>query len=221
MVFNKNIIRVAVNPHNWINLLLAIGLVVVIFAAPDAKAQSGNVYREPSVQTSSPVLRAVVIQARDVEAEVSSTARYGGSAVGAVVGAALGAKLGNHSNNAKMALGLVGTVLGGLAGQAATEKIGGAKAVEYIVQVMDDERISNRVIAITQPAPAPTMEEGSQVYLIQTGATWRVVPARQAIAQAQPGQQTTSDAELAAEILVRSYRYTQASQVTPVSYALR
>ena len=220
MVFYKSLIRVVRNPHNWINLLLVIGLAVVFFVSPEAKAQSGNVYRLPSVQTSSPVLRAVVIQARDVEAEVSSTARNGGSAVGAVVGAALGAKLGD-SNNTKMALGLVGTVLGGLAGQSATEKIGGAKAVEYIVQMMDGERISDRVMAITQPAPAPTVTEGSPVYLIQTGGTWRVVPARQKLAQSEPVTQDARDAALAAEILARSYRYTQASPVTPVSYALR
>ena len=221
MVFNNNIIRAVTDVRNVINVLLAIGFAAVFLTAPEAMAQSGNVYRLPSVQTSSSVMRAVVIQARDVEAEVSSTSRYGGSAIGAVVGAALGAKLGEHSNNAKMALGLVGTVLGGLAGQAATEKIGGAKAVEYIVQMMDGERISNRVMAITQPAPAPTVAEGSQVYLIQTGGTWRVVPARQAMAQAQPVPQSTSDAELAAEILARSYRYTEASPVTPVAYALR
>jgi outer membrane lipoprotein SlyB len=221
MVFNKNLIRAVVNPHNWINMLLAIGAMVAFFTAPEAMAQSGNVYRLPSVQSSSPVMRAIVIQARDVEAEVSSTSRHGGSVAGAVIGAALGAKLGEHSNGAKMALGLVGTVLGGLAGQAATEKIGGVKAVEYIVQMMDGDHITNRVMAITQPAPAPAVAEGSQVYLIQTGATWRVVPARQAIAQAHPVQPSASDAELAAEILARSYRYTEVSPATTVAYAQR
>ncbi len=220
MVF-KNIIRAVTDVRNLINLLLAVGVAAVFLTAPEAMAQSGNVYRLPSVQTSSSVMRAVVIQARDVEAEVSSTSRYGGSAVGAVLGGALGAKLGEHSNSAKMALGLVGTMLGGLAGQAVTENIGGAKAVEYIVQMMDGDHITNRVMAITQPAPAPTVAEGSQVYLIQTGGTWRVVPVRQAMAQAQPVQTRTSDAELAAEILARSYRYKEASPVTPVAYALR
>lgn len=220
MVFN-NIVRAVSDVRNLINLLLAIGFAAVFLTAPEVMAQSGNVYRLPSVQSSSPVMRALVIQARDVEAEVSSASRYGGSAIGAVVGAALGAKLGEHSNNAKMALGLVGTVLGGLAGQTATEKIGGAKAVEYIVQMMDGDHVTNRVMAITQPAPAPTVAEGSQVYLIQTGGTWRVVPARQALAQAQPVQTRISDAELAAEILARSYRYTEASPVTPVTYAIR
>lgn len=221
MVFNNNIIRAVANPHNWIHLLLALGAAMVFFTAPEAKAQSGNVYRLPSVQTSSPVMRALVVQARDVEAEVSSASRYGGSTAGAVIGAALGAKLGENSNGAKMALGLVGTVLGGLAGQATTEKIGGGKAVEYIVQMMDGDHITNRVMAITQPAPAPAVAEGSQVYLIQTGATWRVVPARQAIAQAHPVQPRTGDAELEAEILARSYRYTEAGLATPVAYAQR
>lgn len=220
MVFKNNIFRAVTDVRNVINVLLAIGFAAVFLTAPEAMAQSGNVYRLPSVQTSSSVMRAVVIQARDVEAEVSSTSRYGGSAIGAVVGAALGSKLGEHSNNAKMALGLVGTVLGGLAGQAATEKIGGAKAVEYIVQMMDGDRVSSRVMAITQPAPAPTVAEGSQVYLIQTGGAWRVVPVRQAMANAEPVQ-SISDADLAAHILARSYRYTEESPVTPVTYALR
>ena len=221
MVFKNKIVHAVSDIRNWINVLLAIGFAVALLSSTDAMAQSGNVYRLPSVQTSSSVMRAVVIQTRDVETEVTPTSRYGGSAIGAVVGAAVGAKLGENSNNAKVALGLMGTVLGGLAGQAATEKIGGAKAVEYIVQMMDGDRISNRVMAITQPSPAPIVAEGSQVYLIQTGGTWRVVPARQALTQVQPVQKSTSDADLAAEILARSYRYKEASPVIPVTYALR
>jgi outer membrane lipoprotein SlyB len=220
MVFKNNFVRAFKNPYNWVNMLLAIGFAAAFLSAPEAMAQSGNVYRIPSAQTSSSVMRAVVIQARDVEVEVSSTSRVGGSAVGAVLGAAVGAKLGEHSNGAKMALGLVGTVLGGLAGQSVTDKIGGAKAVEYIVQMMDGDRMSNRVMAITQPAPAPAVAEGSPVYLIQTGGAWRVVPARQVMAQAEPVR-STSDADLAAQVLARSYRYTEASDLTQVSFQTR
>lgn len=220
MVFNNPVVRAVANPQTWINLLLAIGFAAAFLTAPEVMAQSGNVYRLPSVQSSSPVMRAVVIQARDVKAEVSTTGRYGGSAIGAVLGAGVGVKLGENSNSAKTALGLVGTVLGGLAGSAAAEKIGGSSAVEYIVQMMDGDRLSNRLVAITQPAPAPAVAEGSQVYLVQTGGTWRVVPLRQTVVQPTPVP-NTSDAELANEILARSYRYTEASQGTPVSYALR
>lgn len=220
MVFNNNFVRAFKNPHNWINMLLAIGFAAALLSAPEAKAQSGNVYRIPSVQTSSPVMRAIVIQARDVEVAVAANSRTGGGAVGAILGAAVGAKLGEQSNNAKLALGLVGTVLGGLAGQSVTEKIGGPKAVEYILQMMDGDRVSNRVVAITQPAPAPAVEEGSSVYLIQTAGTWRVVPMRHLVAQALPAQ-NASDADLAAEILARSYRYTEASSFTQVSLQTR
>lgn len=220
MVFNNPIVRAVTNPQTWINLLLALGFAAAFLSAPEVMAQSANVYRQSSVQTSSPVMRAVVIQARDVKAEVSNTGRYGGSAIGAVLGAGLGAKLGENSNTAKTALGLVGTVLGGLAGSSAAEKIGGSSAVEYIVQMMDGDRLSNRLVSITQPSPAPAVSEGSQVYLVQTGGTWRVVPARQTMVQTAPAP-SASDDELKNEILARSYRYTEAVQGTAVSYAIR
>lgn len=202
----SNFTRSIKSGNFWVNVAMVFGLLVVLLVPPEAYAQAGSVYRANSTQAaSSQAITAVVLQKRDVHVETSTAAKYGGGAVGAIVGGALGAKLGENSQTAKVAVGLIGSILGGLAGNAVSENIGGPQAVEYIVETM--EQRGNRILAITQPMPAPVIAEGSQVYLIQTGNTWRLVPAApRLVVRAPAAPQISSDVDPSGA-LEQSYRY--------------
>lgn len=199
------------DPQNWINVLLCIGFVVALLAPHETWAQSGNVYSPRSVQMASPVTRGIILQTREVSVSPDQTNRYGGMGVGASLGGAVGMRLAKgQSNSTRAALGLVGAILGGLGGQKVTDSIGGPKAIEYIVQTVPVGREQARVMAITQPEPGPTLSAGAPVYLVQTGATWRVlaqyVPPRPTVTS-HPEQRRSDDL-----VLQRSYRYAALGQ---------
>lgn len=216
----KNLVKMISNPHNLINVLLLVGFVTALTAPTAAEAQSGNIYRGQSTQVASPTMRAVILQSREVAVEVTQTSRYGASAVGAVLGGAIGAKMGENSNTARVAMGLIGSLLGGLGGQATAEKIGGSKAIEYIVQQMDGTRMSNRVMAITQPEPGPALNAGDRVFLIQTGGSWRVIADRQMASAPTPAVRA-HEADDAAYMLARSYTYQVDEPGMTTRFALR
>lgn len=164
-------------------VILLIGIVFLCLFSSGAFAQSGNVYGERSVQSSSPVTRATVLQVREVRQEVQQSTRYGGMAAGAALGGALGASLGNNASyGAQSALGLLGGILGGMSGQAVAERVGGTVALEYIVQTVATGYRPSEIVAITQPLPGPVVNAGDQVYLIQTNGMWRVIVANPTVA---------------------------------------
>ena len=166
------------NPDAWI---MVIGVVVLCLFATGVYAQSGSIYSERGVQTSSPVTRATVLQVRAVRQEASQTARYSGMAAGGAMGAALGSNWGSNSGSgAQTALGILGGILGGAGGQAVAERVGGTVALEIIVETEASGYRQSEVIAITQPSPGPDVYEGEKVYLIQTNGTWRVIKANSA-----------------------------------------
>lgn len=164
-------------------VILMIGIVFLCLLSSGAFAQSGNVYRESSVQSSSPVTRGTVLQVREVRQEIQQPTRYGGMAAGAALGGALGASLGNNASyGAQSALGLLGGILGGMGGQAVAERVGGTVALEYIVQTVATGYRPSEIVAITQPLPGPVVNAGDQVYLIQTNGMWRVIVANPTVA---------------------------------------
>lgn len=185
MAFNK-LILLAKDPQNWIYLIMALA---VAGLSTGVLAQSANVYSAQSAQNSSQVMRAMVVQSREVKVEVTNTTRVGGATIGATLGGTLGAIVGK-SNTARTGLGIIGAVLGGLGGQAAAETLGGVKAVEYIVQVQADSRGVSQIMAITQPEPGPTLGAGDQVLLIQTSGKWRVIRAELQVRSAVDPQQS-------------------------------
>lgn len=173
------------DPQNWI-YMIAVG--VVLGFASGAFAQSGSVYSERGSQQASEVIRAVILQTREVLVEPQNTARYAGGVVGAAIGGGLGAMLGRKDSRASTVLGLVGATLGGVAGDRAAQSWAATKSVEYIVQTHSDQRVPPRRLAITQPEPGPVLVAGDHVYLIQTGGTWRVV--KDQLAPVEPASRT-------------------------------
>ncbi len=170
------------NPHN---LVYVICVVVLVMFSAGAFAQSGNVYGNRSAQTAAPVIRAVILQAREVKVAPSDVTRYAGSAAGGALGGGIGYALGKKGHSSA-AIGLVGAVLGGLGGAAAADQLGGSRAVEYMVQVPAVPGRPEQLMAITQPEPGQQLLAGDAVYLINTQGAWRVIKA----APAAPTQAT-------------------------------
>jgi outer membrane lipoprotein SlyB len=181
MAFNRKAVAWFANPHNLVYVIFAI---TVVLLSTGVLAQSGNIYSDRSAQAASPVVRAVILQTRDVEVAPSDATRYAGSAAGGALGGGLGVALGRGGNNGT-ALGIVGAVLGGLGGAAATNRLGASRAIEYLVQIPADQWRPEQLMSITQPDPGQQMLPGDAVYLINTNGTWRVVKAMQPMAPAR------------------------------------
>lgn len=165
----------ASNPNNWIYTIIV--LFIVGFAG-GAFGQSGNVYTERSVQQSAQVLRGRIVQAREVLVQHSDSTRYAGGTAGAALGGGAGAWLGRSSRGAQAVLGIAGAALGGVAGSNAGQNLNASRAIEYIVEAEGDRfHPGLRMMSIVQPEPGPILGAGEAVYLIQNGATWRVIRA--------------------------------------------
>lgn len=165
----KSAVSAFKNPHNIIYLIAV--LVLALFAS-GAFAQSGSVYGGGSVQNASPVTKGIVLQIRQVTQEASQTAKYGGMAAGA----ALGGVVAQANNNQGFGvMGVLGSLLGGLGGQAVANAVGTTSALEIIVQTEGSANRQPEVIAITQPNPGQDIREGDRVLLIQTAGAWRVI----------------------------------------------
>lgn len=203
----SSIAEMVKNPYNWVNFTCLIGFVVALLApVDDVHAQSGNVYGLRSVQSASPVVRGYVLQTRQVEVEATGQTRVAAPGIGALVGGAAGAALAGKSTSSRVILGLVGTILGGVGGQKVADAIGGPSAIEYIVQLEPARQgAQGRLVAVTQPAPGPSVDVGAEVFLVNTHGTWRVLPVNQqpVVSRLMVGD----DRQLAQEVLARSYRY--------------
>lgn len=161
---------------------LAIGLAI----ASSAFGQSRSVYSEGTVQVpSQSVVVATVLQWTEVKVQTQQNTKYAGVAAGSALGGGLGAAVGGKPST-KAILGLVGAVLGGLGGQEAAERLGGAKAYEYFLKTEGDSRRRSEVIMITQPEPQRSLNAGDQVYLVATRGTWRIVAVANTTVPAAP-----------------------------------
>lgn len=170
-----------INPHNLVYVLFA---VTVLLLSTGVLAQSGNVYGSRSAQSASPVLRAVILQTREVKVAAADTTRYAGTAAGGALGGGLGFALGKKGKSST-ALGVVGAVLGGLGGATAADHLGGSRAVEYVVQIPATPGRSEQLMAITQPEPGQLLLPGETVYLVNTMGAWRVIRANLPAPQVQ------------------------------------
>lgn len=164
-------------------LLAAIALVILSVTTP-AAAQSGSIYRQQGAQVVQNVSQGIVLQTRQVLVEASSKKANVGSVVGATVGGVLLTRVARNSGNRDVAaLGLIGTVLGGLAGNSFATERGGQPAVEVLVQVQHGKQ--HKVIAIVQPYPGPDVYMGQQVLVLSDRGQTRIIPVVQARQQPQ------------------------------------
>lgn len=155
--------------------LLFVALMMVLFPN-EAKAQAGDVYRDSGAQTMQNVTRGVVLQLREVKVQPRAQSGYAGAAAGASVGGLLANRLGSNSDaTTRGVLSILGAALGGIGGQVAAEHIGAETAVEILVEVQESNR-QPRLMAVVQPLPAPDVQVGQMVYVLNEGGKNRVIP---------------------------------------------
>lgn len=154
----------------------AIGFLLVLVLnlfTGSASAQSGGVYRESGSQSVQNATKGFVLQTREVKVQASQQAGYIGTTSGAAIGGLIGSTLGANTSPALSGiLGVLGAALGGLGGKAATDLVGSDSAVEILV-----ETNQNQVIAIVQPLPAPDLQVGQAVWILNEGGKNRIIPA--------------------------------------------
>jgi outer membrane lipoprotein SlyB len=132
---------------------------------------TGSDYRreEARRQAGAPI-PGIVLYARDVRVEGSSSTPIVGATIGTILGAAIGSRSG--STNSKMVKSAILGSLGGIAGSYAGAKVSQESAQELIVQVSGDQTVT--VVQSTEDGVRLT--NGSNVYLVNIGGTTRVIP---------------------------------------------
>lgn len=164
-------------------LLCAIAFPLLLATTP-AAAQSGDVYREIGAQVRQDAQFGVVVGLREVRVQPSQFAGNAGAVAGGGLGAAVFAHLAKNADPAaRAALALVGGTLGGFGGKAVTDSIGADRATEILVQLSQNGYGSSQVMAVVQPNPAPNVQVGQQVIVLNDRGQNRVIPA---YAPAQP-----------------------------------
>jgi outer membrane lipoprotein SlyB len=160
--------------HNRVLFALYIlAALVLAFVIPkDAKAQSGNIYAHPQVQTAGDTLEGVVLQISIKEVEPSNQARAAGAAVGSALGLALATQ---SKNQNRFAVNTAGAVLGGLLGERSTHAFARTEAQEIIVQLAPIRGQQPRIITIVQPAPYDAVYPGESVYVVTIRGAYRVL----------------------------------------------
>lgn len=130
--------------------------------SPDA-----GVYGIGNSMTLGSVYEGTVVNVRPVRIESTNTATYTGRATGAALGGLLGSRIGQ--GNGRIATGLLGVMLGGVAGDAISDRFAGYTGTEIVIAVGD-----HRLVSVTQ-AGAMVFFEGEPVYVIESGGTTRVI----------------------------------------------
>ena len=167
-------------------LMAIIALVAVVFFAPGAKAQSGNIYAGSQSQVLGTVQEGIVLQAGIKTVSGGNTT----SAVGTGVGSALGGLvLGSNQNldwQARSAAMLLGGVLGGVVGNKVTERISERSAQELVIGLKNPQTGSiDRVISIVQPEPFEALAANQRVLVLNTNGAYRVIKQDYDTAQVQ------------------------------------
>ncbi len=142
----------------------AMGLVLLACLAACGPTYSPDTYTSTAVQQANKVEQGVLVGVREVAVSASGTV---GTVTGAAAGGIVGSQVGSGALSALGALG--GTVLGGLAGQAAEKVTGEPRAYEYIVRKPGGELVS-----VTQKDEQP-LKIGLKVLVI-AGSQARIVP---------------------------------------------
>ena len=131
---------------------------------------SGSDYRrdEARRQAGAPV-PGVVVFAREVKIEGSSSTPIVGATIGTILGGAIGARSGS-TNSRMVKSAILGSALG-VAGSYVGARVAKESAQELVVQTD-----SQAVTVIQSTEDGLSFTNGSQVYLVNIGGTTRVIP---------------------------------------------
>lgn len=153
-------------PARGNRLMGAVGVVVLLLTglAACGPNYSPDTYTSTAVQQAAKVEQGVLVGVREVAVSASGTV---GTVTGAAAGGIVGSQVGTGAMSALGALG--GTVLGGLAGQAAEKVTGEPRAYEYIVR-----KAGGDLVSVTQKDDQP-LKLGLKVLVI-AGSQARIVP---------------------------------------------
>jgi outer membrane lipoprotein SlyB len=131
---------------------------------------SGSDYRrdEARRQASAPV-PGVVVFAREVKIEGSSSTPIVGATIGTILGGAIGARSGS-TNSRMVKSAILGSALG-VAGSYVGARVAQESAQELVVQTE-----SQAVTLVQSSEDGVRFVNGSQVYLVNISGTTRVIP---------------------------------------------
>lgn len=134
-----------------------------------AFAQAGSVYDRNQVQIWGTVLEGTVLQVQTRQVQSSWQARGVGASVGSALGFALARQ---HSNNSAAAV--LGTTLGGLAGERIANQVAKDEAQEIVLRLVKPHN-GMEIITVVQPAPFSEVAPGDQVLIAQSAGKTRVI----------------------------------------------
>lgn len=134
-----------------------------------AFAQAGSVYDRNQVQIWGTVLEGTVLQVQTRQVQSSWQARGVGASVGSALGFALARQ---HSNNSAAAV--LGTTLGGLAGERIANQVAQDEAQEIVLRLVKPHN-GMEIITVVQPAPFSAVAPGDQVLIAQSAGKTRVI----------------------------------------------
>jgi len=154
-------------------LFLIVGVIAIIgnSVSPASAADvSSSGYGINTVRQVGNVQEVQVISVRKISIGASTTVQTAGTSVGAIVGGAAGAGLTGNNPFAKIAVGALAGMVGGLAGNAAAEKLGGQEGMEIIV------KSGNNMMVVTQStSDGAEFMPGEVAWLMNSGGATRLV----------------------------------------------
>jgi len=151
-------------------LALAAGF-LAIFLSTDVRAQAGDRYAVPQISGGASL--GLVMSAREVAVEATSSTRTQGAALGAALGG-----LAARNSQSWQRTALIAT-LAGIGGNMAAENLGRSRAQEIVIALMgrDGKFDLQRLQVIVQPEPSTPVREGQTVVVMNQGSQWRVIAA--------------------------------------------
>lgn len=170
-----NLFRSLPVAHRFVVLaeLVAVIALALVLSMGDAKAQAGNVYANPQVQSPGETFAGVVVQVMVKQSEPSGTDRAAGAAVGGSIGALVGSRIGSDN---RFAVNALSAVIGGIVGERATNVLFRSEAQEIIVQLEPQGGQQPKMITVVQPAPFDRIFAGEAVFVTVTRGVYRVIP---------------------------------------------
>jgi len=157
-------------------MVAALAIIAVLFFAPGARAQSGNIYAGNESQQLGTVQEGIVLQSGIKTVSGGNTTNMVGTGVGAALG---GLVLGSNQNldwPVRSAAMLLGGALGGALGNKVTERISERQAQELVIGLKNPQTGSiQQVVTIVQPEPFEALGVNEKVLVLNNGGTYRVI----------------------------------------------
>ncbi|NBU73360.1 MAG: hypothetical protein EBS53_18285 [Bacteroidetes bacterium] len=157
-------------------MVAALAIIAVLFFAPGARAQSGNVYAGSQSQMLGTVQEGVILQAGIKTVSGGNTTGMVGTGVGAALG---GLVLGSNQNldwPVRSAAMLLGGTLGGVLGSKVTERMTERSAQELVIGLKNPQTGSiSTVVTVVQPEPFEALAANERVLVLNNGGTYRVI----------------------------------------------